>query len=511
VIVSLDGSERKLAPDMLIIADGRRPVAIAGVMGGMDSEITVDTSTVLLEAACFNPRSIRRTSAALKMRTEASVRFERGLSRELPVYALKRVTQLIVEIAGGKAAKGLIDVYRGAPVSEKKMLLDAARIQQLLGMKVAPARIEEALKALGFAVEKMPEGVFVTPPWWRTDIMYTADLAEEVARIIGYDQIPVTQLSAPIPVQEPSPRQVLREKMRDAMVGCGFQEAVSYTLTNEAVLSKLSPGCQLVGPSPAKVSNPLSQEQDALRTSLRANLIAALARNEKYEENGIRLFEIGKVFLPGEKGLPEEEEWLCAVLGGPRSPLSWRGQSKPMDFYDARGVVEELLGRLGLVADLAPVTDATLHEGRAASVTCGGRRIGVIGELHPKVAGQFEVSRPTYLIEISLEELLLVTAAAKRFQPIPRFPAVVRDIAIILDQTVKWEHIARIVTQFPLAVRCQPFDLYQGPPVPAGQKSLAFRVIYQSPAHTLKDEEVDGVHKAILGKLAKDIGAVLRS
>ncbi|MEW6143028.1 MAG: phenylalanine--tRNA ligase subunit beta [Chloroflexota bacterium] len=511
VITSLDGSERKLGEGMLIIADARRAVAVAGVMGGLDSEISEVTTTILLESASFSPVSIRRTSAGLKLRTEASIRFERGLSRELTMPALRRVTRLILQLAGGTAASGVIDVYPGK-LGDKWIRLSATRVHGLLGMEPGIELVERMLGLLGFTCRKTgsPDELEVMVPYWRSDIQGVADLAEEVARIIGYDKIPVTQLSAALPVHEPAPRLAFRETLRDTMVGCGFQEVLTYSLTSEALTCKLTPTCQIYGPEPMKVANPLSQEQSSLRTTLRANLLACLAHNQKHEGGGIRLFEIGKVFLPQEKGQPREIEMLCAVLGGLKQPVSWRGQGKTIDFYDAKGVIEAVSERLGVAVEFAPVVDETFHTGRVAGIIADGAPIGVLGEVHPKVAEGFELGRTTYLIELDIEALLPLASADRRYQLLPRFPSVIRDIAVVLDRSVKWEQVERLVHGLPLVASCQLFDLYEGKPVPEGKKSLAFRMVYQSPDRTLTDEEADKVHQQIIDKLGQELGAVLR-
>ncbi len=512
VIISLDGSERKLDPGMLVIADPRHAVAVAGVMGGLDSEISEVTTSVLVESASFNPASIRRTSAGLKLRTEASMRFERALSRELTMPALRRVTRLILQIAGGTAASGVIDVYPGK-LEEKWLRLSAARVRGLLGMELDIESIERTLGLLGFTCRGAgpSDEIEVMAPYWRSDVQGTADLVEEIARIIGYDRIPLTQLSAPIPAHEPAPRLDLREALRDAMVGCGFQEVLTYSLTSGASISKLYPSGQSCGPEPMKVANPLSQEQSVLRTTLRANLLACFARNEKYEDGGIRLFEIGKVFRPRDKGQPNEVEMLCAVLGGPKLPVSWRGQAGVIDFYDAKGVVEAVFDRLGIVVAFAPSTaDETFRTGRAAVINAGGATAGALGEVHPKVAEGFELGRTVYLLELDLEVLLPLAPATRRYQPLPKYPGVIRDIAIILERSVEWSRVERLVRSFPLVVSCQPFDLYEGKQVPEGKKSLAFRVVYLSPDRTLTDEEAGKVHQQIIERLGQELGAVLR-
>lgn len=511
-ITTLDGIERILDQDILVIADKERAVAVAGIMGGMDAEVTDNTTTVLIESANFNQAAIHRGSIALRLSSEASLRFEKGLSRDLPLVALKRATQLIGELAGGKVAKGVIDAYPDRWQREP-ILLSTAQVERLLGVEVGLSEIIKTLELLGFSCEQTEASleIRVNIPWWRTDISCSADLVEEVARIIGYDSIPTTMLSAPLPMHEPMPVLSLRQKLRNVLVGCGFQEVLTYSLTSLEMMSKLSPELRLIGPAPIRVAHPMSREQEYLRTSLRAGLLAVLARNERYQENSIRLFEIGKVFLPRKGELPLEREMLCAVLSGLQRGLFWRGKAEPVDFFVAKGVVETLLSQLELVASLELTEDETLCLGRSASIIVGNDRVGVIGELHPKVSEAFELSETAYLIEIDLDKLSSLIASTKEYQPISRYPSTSRDIALLVSEQITYQQIYAIIQDFPLVTQVTLFDLYVGEQVPAGKKSFAFKIVYQSPTHTLTDEEVDRVQQQILDKLSQEVGAALRA
>jgi len=510
-ITTLDGSERTLNPSMLVIADKERAIAVAGIMGGADTEVTANTTTVLIESANFNQAVIHRGSLGLRLSSEASLRFEKGLSRDLPIIALKRATELIAELAGGKVAKGTIDVYPGKQ-QRGPVLLPVVDIKRLLGVELEVREITKALKLLGFGCRQSGSSsqLQVDVPWWRTDISCAADLAEEVSRIIGYDNIPITMLSSPLPRHEPMPMLSLRRQIRNILVGCGFQEILTYSLTSLEMLSVLSPELCLIGPTPIKVANPMSREQEYLRTSLRAGLLSTLARNERYQEGSIRLFEIGKVFLPLEKELPQEKEMLCAVLGGSQRRLSWRGKEESVDFFTVKGILETVLSRLGLMVSFDVGEDESLFPGRIADVVIENEKFGVVGELHPKVSRAFELSDVAYLIEIDLDRLSSFTAALKNYQPIPRYPSTSRDIALLVDEQITYQQICTIIQGFPLVNSVALFDLYIGEQVPAGKKSLAFRIVYRSSTHTLTDSEVDEVQKQILDKLQRDLRATLR-
>ena len=511
-ITTLDGIERTVGQDTLLIADKERAIAVAGIMGGLDTEVTADTTTVLIESANFNQAVIHRGSINLRLSSEASLRFEKGLSRDLPLVALKRATELMAELAGGKVAKGVIDVYPGKQQREP-ILLSAPQVKRLLGMDVEVSQIASTLELLGFGCEQtgLPSEVRVNVPWWRTDISCMADLVEEVARIIGYDNIPPTMLSASLPEHTPMPVLSLRREVRSVLVGCGFQEVLTYSLTNLEMMSRLSPAHRLVGPTPARVANPMSRDQEYLRTTLRAGMLSVLARNERYEENGIRLFEIGKVFLPQGRDLPRETEMLCAVLSDLQRGLFWRGEAKPLDFFVAKGVVETLLSRLELVASFEASEDESLHPGRSADIIVGNEKIGVIGELHPGVSGAFELSGTAYLIEIDIDKVLSLRAGAKEYHPIPRYPSTTRDIALLADDQITYQQIHTIIQGVSLVNQVTLFDVYGGEQVPAGKKSFAFRITCQSPHRTLTDEEVDKVQQQILDRLAQELGATLRA
>jgi phenylalanyl-tRNA synthetase beta chain len=514
-ITTLDGSERALKPDILVIADKEEAVAVAGIMGGLDSEVTDKTDTILLESANFNQAAIRRGCSRLQFQSEASVRFDKGLNSELPLLPLKRATQLLVELAGGRAAKGIIDVYPGKP-EPKPILISAQEVKRLSGLKVNIGEILKVLKALGFECQESDASsqISVSIPYWRSDVKCSADLVEEVVRIIGYEKVPMTRLSSPLPQQKSklslSARQSnLEEKLRNILTGFGFQEILTYSLVSLEKLQKLSPKLELEI-TPLKVANPMTREQEYLRTSLRAGLLSTLSHNQKFEQAGVRLFEIGKVFLPRGKDLPEEREMLCAALSGPRAELSWQADKEPLDFFDAKGAVEKILSQLGLKASFEISDDEILLPERGADIIVEDDKLGIVGEVHPRVAQAFELSGAACLIEIDLEKLLTRIIGIKEYQSIPRFPAVTRDIALVVDEQVSYRTVENIIQSFPLVTKVTLFDLYRGNQIPEGKKSFAIRIIYQSPKHTLTDEEVDQTQEQMLARLHQELGATLR-
>jgi phenylalanyl-tRNA synthetase beta chain len=511
LLYTLDGMERNLNPNMLVIADEKDPVALAGVMGGANSEVIDPTTSILLESANFNNISIRRTSIKLNLRSEASSRFERGISPELAPIALRRATQLLLELAGGKAAKGIADVYPGKR-EQKPVLLPRERVSRVLGLELSTERIQKVLESLGFGCKAAGTSgdLMVTIPYWRTDVRMADDLVEEIARIIGYDEIPTTLLSSQIPQQVPAPMLSLKEQIRDLFVGCGMQEVITYSLVSQATLDKVDPHKKL-GPA-LRVANPMSTEQEYLRTSLQPGLLAAFASNEKHEKDGIKLFEVGRIYLPKANALPEEREMLVGILGGSRLERSWLSGEDTLDFFDAKGILETVFNRLKVKAGFKPAEDQTLLAGKTAEVIVGGERVGVVGEVHPKTAALFDIStQPITLFEIDLVKLLSCTGVVYRYRPIPRFPGNSRDIALTVDNSLAANRVQEVIESFPLVDQVTLFDVYSGEQVPPGKKSLALSVRFQSAERTLTDEEVNQAQQQIIERLQREFGAILRS
>ncbi len=510
--ITLDDQDRELDGKMLVIGDGARTVAIAGVMGGLNSEVRESTTSILVEAASFKAASIHYTSHKLDLRSEAATRFERGISAEMTIPAIRHATQLIAELGGGTVAKGVIDVYPGKK-EPKTISVTAEKAERVVGMPYTEQQMLDSLTALGFTCELKDGKVYATPPSWRSDINLDVDLIEEVARVVGYDKIPMTLLGEPIPHQNPDPLQALRKSVRHALTGYGFQEIYTYTLTSLETLQKLSPDGS-APKSPVRVVNPMTADQEFLRPNLRGGLLSTLASNRRYEEGGIKFYEHGKVFSGKENDLPAEGEWLAGIMSGPRAEQSWLGGDGTYDFYDVKGLVEGLLSHLKVEAYFEKSNDPGLHPARQAAVVIEGKdmtvKLGVIGEVHPAVADAFEVDGAVCLFELNIAALLPFTVGHKRYLAMPRFPGSIRDLALVVNADVTHRSIVEIINAFSLVSEIKLFDVYTGKQVGEGKKSLAYRLVYQSPTHTLTDKEVDKVQEQILKRLANELGAVLR-
>jgi phenylalanyl-tRNA synthetase beta chain len=510
---TLDENERDLTGNMLVIADGEGTVAIAGVMGGLNSEVTENTTSILLEAASFNAASIHYTGHRLGLSSEAAMRFERGISAGMTIPALKHATQLIAELGNGKVARRIIDVYPGKKETEP-VTLTADKMKRIIGLEYSNEQIIDSLTALGFECSRNGEQISAIAPYWRSDIRLDVDLVEEVARVIGYDKIPTTMLSDPIPPVNPSPIIILKNKLRRTLAGLGFHEIITFTMTGTDPLKNLTPDKQPPEPPPLRVVNPLSIEQEHLRPTLRANVLATLVSNRRHEEEGIRLFELGKIFLPTADVLPEEPEILCGIISGRRAESTWLGGDGNYEFYDVKGIIESALRGLNVEVSFEKSEDKGLHPTRQATVVAeiDGKKstLGVIGELHPKVADNFEISETVCLFEIDVASLLPFTTAHKMYRPVPRFPASTRDLALVVDANITHRRILDIISNFSLVSEVKLFDVYAGKQLPEGKKSLAYRLVYQSPEKTLTDEAVNKVQEQILKRLTKELGATLR-
>ena len=522
-IVTLDGVERDLAEDMLLITDPAGPIAIAGVMGGLETEVTEETRDVLIEAANFSNISIRRTSRALKIPSEAAARFGRGISPELTVPALARAAELMRDLAGGTVEEGFADAY---PVKQERRVVEItpAEVERILGLQLSAEEIVAILESLEFRCQRQGDIIRAAVPYYRLDVSIPADLIEEVARVYGYDRLPSTLLSDELPPQRRNLALEGEERTRDILVGCGLQEVITYSLTSLESIRKLTPGGGEVDESQyLKLANPLSSEREYLRRTLMASLLETVRDNLRFRDR-VAIFEIGRVYLPredvgvqhAEPLLPEEPRRLGVAMTGPRAERSWlTGTSEPMDFFDLKGVVEALLSRLG-IKDYAvhPAEHPTFHPGRTATLTISGAEVGVLGEVHPLVREAFDLpDQPVCLAEFDLEALLEQAEAARYFEPISRFPAVIQDLAVVVDEEVPAQRVREVILRAggELLRRVELFDVYRGEPVPPGKKSLAYSLTYQAQDRTLTDQEVAQVQERIVRCLAEELGARLRA
>lgn len=514
VLTTLDGVRRELMPDNLLITDTAGPIALAGVMGGAETEVSPTTTNILLESANFDFRSIRRTMKALHLPSEASVRFSRGIHPELVRPAAERAAELMRRHAHGAVCRGLVDNYP-APLPPQVIDLPMSEVRRLLGLDFPIAEAARILRALEFQVEQTgPQSLRVATPPHRRDIQAgSADLIEDLVRIYGYDRLPATLLADRLPEQHTNRSLLLEERVRDLLVNAGLQEVITYSLTEPAREAPLG----LDQGEYVRLVNPISNERVVMRHRVLAGVLDVAAANLRHA-NEVRLFEVGPVYLPrpGEK-LPDEPQRLALVLTGKRQLEFWgdAGTSYPeLDFYDVKGVIETLAADLHLPeVSYRPSTLAYLHPGRAAELLVQGKPVGPFGQLHPKVAEAYGLgSRLVLAGEFDLEAILAAVPERYTYTPVPRFPPALRDIAVIVEEAVPADRVTQEIATAgrPLLRSVRLFDLYRGSSIPAGTKSLAYALTYQAEDRTLVDKEVDKAHKKIEDRLKQVLKAQIR-
>lgn len=510
---TLDAQERALGEDDLLICDGVGPVALAGVMGGEGSEIDDATRRVLIECAYFEPRGVRRTSKRTGLHTDSSHRFERGVDATAVRDVLAHATSLITRLGGGVAVADALDVV-AAPIAVRALTLRPARVDALLGVHIEPRVVEHLLAGLGCVLAGSPEGWSVRVPGHRPDLAREVDLIEELARLRGYDAIP-TELPAMRPSQEGTPDALgFVRRVREAAAAAGLDEAINYAFTTPAALAAAR-----VPTVAVRVANPLSEERSHLRTALLPGLAESLRRAQHQRLDRFAQFEVARVFEPRRgEALPHERYLLALLLCGPRR--LWYSEAEPLDFYDAKAAVEGIARALGArsVATVQDISlDATapyLHPRRRARLDADTRAVGHLGELHPEVVAALGLEgRPVFAtLDVETLRLAISSAGGARAAALPRFPAVTRDLAVVVPEAREAGEVARALSDAggPLVEWVRLFDIYRGVPVPDGHKSLAFRVVYRDAEATLTDETVDGVHAALVRAASEKFGAELR-
>jgi len=509
---TLDGEEHVLRPPMLLIADPEKAIGIAGVMGGRNSEMTDATTDLLLESATFNAINTRRTAAAIKNRTEASLRFEKGLNAELAITALRRATALIIETAGGVADVGVSDTAP-SEIEPIKLLFTQGHMKRVLGTNFPQVEVVRVLRALGFEVGALDEDkLLVSPPYWRSDIAIEEDVIEEVARTIGYDAVPESPLAGQVPTAIDQQDRVIREEVRDLLVQGGLQETISYSLVSKGLLEQVAAAGEGHA-EPLRTVNPMSREQEFMRTSLRGTILRNAAAGLRQPPGSVALFEIGRIFLPREGDLPDELEHAVGVIAGSHVDSFWDKGGTPSGFYEAKSVVEFVLGRLGVNAAFERGGDPLLHPGRTARVLANGTDIGVVGELHPRTLASFDFAVGTAaLFELDLGKLTSETKWIRhQFHAFSRYPSAERDIALLVDAQVPADRLQAVIESNDLVVRIALFDLFEGEGVLPGKKSLAYRMTLQSRAGTLTAEQMNEAVADIVLRLERDTGATLRT
>jgi len=518
--VTLDQKERVLDPEMLMICDGQKPVAIGGVMGGLNSEIEEGTTRVLLESAYFNPVSIRRTSKRLGLSTDACYRFERGVDPGGQIAAANRAAKLMAELGSGRLISGLIDEYPNRQ-RVKSLKLSTKNTNRLLGTHLQPKEIAKLLKSIEFTIDpKAPKKddtvLKVTPPSFRVDISRPEDLMEEVARLSGYNNIPTTFPLMPATGRSAHKEIDLRHRMRQLMIGFGFRETVNYSFMHKQSADRLrlkpdDPRRKLVD-----ILNPLTEDQAVMRTSLVPGLLQTVHYNFFQQTKNLKIFEIGKIFINEDpRQLPREPEILAAIWTGSRYEASWHDQVTDCDFYDIKGVVDALLKALqidGIQFTQVPENECTYtRAGYAAQILCNNILLGLVGEIHPAVLENYDLKQTAFLFEVYLEHLAPLINDRRQSKPIPKFPAIFRDITVIINNDIETQKVVSEAQnqQDALVESLDLLNVFEGNPIPESKKSVSLRVTYRSSVKTLKDEDVTPIHQSIADRLVKAFKASL--
>ena len=497
-IQTLDGTVRNLTPDMLCICDAGKPVCVAGVMGGANSEIIGDTDMVLFESANFNGASVRRTAVALNMRTEASSRYEKGLDPMNTFRAVQRACELVEQLDAGEVVEGLLDVI-AADRPQVTLKLEPDKINRLLGTEISSDEMRRILSSLEFKLD----GNSVSVPSWRGDVEHYSDLAEEVARFHGYNEIPDTLSSGINARRGFNPEQKAERLLGQICRSCGYSEIITYSFISPAAYDKI----RLPGDSPLrkslKILNPLGEDRSIMRTTILPSMLEILTRNWNYRNKSVKLYELGRTYFPRADGLADEPKTLCLGAYGPG-----------MDFFTLKGAVEAVLDGLRIpeVSYTAQGANPSYHPGRCADVYSGDKFLGVLGQIHPTVAATYGIDAELYTAELSLDALLNCAGPEPVYQALPRFPSVPRDLALVCDKAIPVADLRDAIRQSgsELLKSVALFDIYTGPGIPPDKKSVAFNLTFRSDERSLTAAEVEEAVARILDALRDSLNAVLR-
>ena len=513
---TLDDSSRIAKGDELVIADSEKPAGLAGVMGGLESEVTENTTTVVLEAAAFNGASIRRTARACGLHSEASGRFERGVDVTGTVRALDRAAQLLQDMGACTVTRGIVDVY---PVKKEQTFVyfTPKQINDRLGTALAADQMVEILESLSFKCKADSQGGYhVAVPSWRNDITYMEDLSEEIARIYGFDNIQSTTPAGVMIQGIQSSLQNFIDRIKVTLTHIGMNEELSFSFTNADMFDKML----LPADSPLRqaipIMNPLTDEAPLVRTSLLASVLDNACRNLSRKNEDIRLYDVAPVFYPKSLPLTELPDEVVKVAGfmcGRRNPMSWNTDNEMIDFYDAKGIVEELLARLNITRYQVVAGEYTaMHPGKTALFKKGKEIVVAVGELHPQVAENLGISKKAYIFEMDVPTLMKYSSDKFSFDVLPKYPAIVRDLAMLVDEEVNAADIEKTISKNggKFFKNVTLFDVYTGKQIEKGKKSMAFTMMFQSNDRTLTDAEVDEVFNNIIAAVEKEFNAELR-
>ena len=507
-LTTLDGNERELNESMLIIADTKGPIGVAGVMGGLTSEVTDKTTNVLFEAAVFNGPSIRRTSKALGMRSEASGRFERGVNHKYTAYAIDRAAQLLQQICPScKVSVGVIDVYP-EPVEQRTVTFTAEQINDYLGTSIEKDRMVDILTKLEFGITESGDTIEALVPTWRDDVTVMPDIAEEVARIVSYDNIAPTIPVAILSSGGMTPKKALTKEVTHYLAHAGLSQIITFSFMHKDGLTNmmLPEGDNRYTAIP--ILNPISEEFPYMRTTLVPAVIEAAKRNIAQQNKDLWLFETANVYEPKSLPLtevPHERPMACGIMMGKVTEAAWNQAQRDTDFYDVKGVVDGLLAKLGLTQyNIQPSSESYYHPGVSAHYTVNRVTIANYGELHPQVVKNFDLSGKVYMFEIDLEAVLSITVPPFRYQSFSKFPGTSRDLAIVAPVSVTSGDIVALIKEHggEYLESVSIFDVYEGEHIEAGYRSLAYNLQFRSMEGTLNDEDIDGAIQAIIDALA---------
>lgn len=510
-IETLDGELRSLPQDTIVIADKDSPIGLAGIMGGINSEIKPDTSSIFLEAANFNPKNIRSTSRKLGLFTEASMRFERNLKPDITEYALSRAVDLIIDLAGGKIRDGMEDICIDKISSHEKIILNKEKLKLHLGLSIDNEKISKTLSYLDFKYDfdSNKEIWSVEVPFWRSDIEISEDLHEEVARIIGYDEIPLSYLSGEIPEWQPNKLFETKIFLQDLLVSAGLNETISYSAISEKLI-KITPLDVNLGEA-ISLENPISNEYSLLRKSLIPSLIFNASRNTNNWKKPIKLFEIGNIFYTIESNIIEKT-MIAGILTGSKNELDWNQQEEEINYFDAKGIIELIMKKLNIDFDVLKYEDNLFQKNKSSKLFNKkiNTSLGYLGEISDEIIKNFNFNtNKAVIFELDLEKLV-ESQMPIIYKDFSSFPQAYRDLSLIVDRDIKYEDLKKIIIAEKYVIECVIIDTYEGDKIPDNKRSLSIRINYQSYESTLSSKNLDKIEKNILSKLKKQLGAFIR-
>jgi phenylalanyl-tRNA synthetase beta chain len=516
VLKTLDSQDRKLTKEMIVIADDEKGIGLGGIMGGFDTEVRKETKTVMLEAATFDGPTIRRTSKALGLRSEASQRFERGVDTILNHNALNRAVYLLVQMGAGEAVPGVTESY---PVPEKPVVISARpeKLSERIGCEIPKETMKTILENLNFTVDEAADGSWnVTVPTWRKDCDCSADLSEEVARMYGYDKIESRTPQLDMARGGQAPIEDVKDMIHETLTGIGLDEVMTYSFYNAQVFDNLGLTATDSRRKALQIINPISDDFKTIRTTIVPCLLNTVAYNQARQSERTAIFEVGRVFIPKELPLndfPEERMVLGIAMSGRRNPLCWNNSKEDVDFYDIKGAVEEVFERLqARNIEYKPCEEVFLHPGKSCTILHEGKVVGFMGAVHPTVQERFNLSAETYVLEMELAPFVEEAEHIPQFEHVPQFPSVSRDIAVVVNKEVPAAELEEEIRSQcgPLLVGVRLFDVYTGLQVKRGCKSVAFNLTFQDVNRTLQDKDVDEIIQHVVAHVQERFGGTLR-